>query len=141
MRRADQFLQYLQRVPMFQACSKKDLTTIGRLAEDIKVDAGQALVKEGSRGEEFFIIIEGKATVTRAGKRIATLGPGDYFGELALLDPAPRDATVTAETALEVLVLGKREFGGLLAEIPTISHKLMVGMARRLHEADNKAVR
>lgn len=141
MRRADQFLQFLQKVPMFQACSKKDLITIGRLAEDVKVDAGQALVKEGARGEEFFIITNGTATVSRAGKTIATLGPGDYFGELALLDPAPRDATVTADTALEVLVLGKREFSGLLVEIPTISHKIMVGMARRLHEADNKALR
>lgn len=141
MRRTDQFLQYLQQVPMFQACSKKDLTTIGRLAEDVKVDPGQALVTEGARGDEFFIIIEGTAAVSRGGVRIASLGPGDYFGELALLDPAPRDATVTAETALEVLVLGKREFGGLLSEIPTISHKLMVGMARRLHEADNKALR
>ena len=126
---------------MFQACSKKDLLTIGRLAEDVKVDAGQTLVREGARGDEFFIIAEGTATVSRAGKKVATLKPGDYFGELALLDPAPRDATVTADSALEVLVLGKREFGGLLAEIPTISHKLMVGMARRLHDADNKTLR
>lgn len=138
MRRAEQYQQYLLKVPMFQACSKKELGLMGRLVEDCKFDAGEVLVREGERGQEFFVILEGKAHVSRAGKRVATLAPGDYFGELALLDPAPRDATVRAETAMEALVVGKREFSGLLAEVPALAHKLLVGMARRLRDADTR---
>ncbi len=75
-------------------------------------------MSEGSTGSEFFVIIDGDATVSRRGRKVATLGPGDAFGELALLDKAPRNATVTAQTPMEVVVLGQREFGGLIDEVP-----------------------
>lgn len=125
---------------MFRALSKRDLSLVKRNAEDHRIAAGDDLVKEGSRGHEFFIIVDGKATVRRKGKKIGTLGPGEYFGELALLDPAPRNATITADTPMEVLILTEREFSGLLAEVPTLSRKVLTGMARRLHEADSKIV-
>ncbi len=76
----------------------------------------------------------------RNGRKVATLGPGDYFGELALLDRGPRNATVKADGDMEILVLGQREFSGVLDEVPTIAHKLLSSMATRLREADAKEV-
>lgn len=136
MAKRDKYLEHLRQVPMFSACTKRDLQLIGRYAENITVPAGKVLVAEGRPGDEFFVIAFGKATVTRDGREVNVLGPGDYFGELALLDRAPRNATITATTEMELVLLGRREFNGLLAEVPTLSQKLMVGMARRLHELD-----
>jgi CRP/FNR family transcriptional regulator, cyclic AMP receptor protein len=138
--RRDAFLDHLAQVPLFSALSKKDLGLIAKSAEDVKVDAGKVLVTEGSAGAEFFVIMDGKARVTRRGRKVAELGPGDFFGELALLDRAPRNATVVAETPMEVLVLGQREFGGLIDEVPGLAHKLLAGLARRLREADAQSV-
>ena len=121
---------------MFRALSKKDLARVARLAEDYEVPAGSMLVREGRRESQFYMIVSGRARVMRGSRKVAALGPGDYFGELALLDPGPRNATVTAETDMEVLELGSREFGGLLEEVPGIARKLLAGLARRLHEAD-----
>lgn len=140
MQRRDTFAKHLAEVPLFSACSKKDLALVGRRGEDVKVDAGKVLVGEGSTGTEFFVILSGKARVTRRGRKVATLGPGDFFGDLALLDKAPRNATVTADTPMELVVLGQREFAAIIDEVPGFSHKLLAGLARRLREADAKSV-
>jgi CRP/FNR family transcriptional regulator, cyclic AMP receptor protein len=140
MARQDAFIEHLQQVPLFSACSKRDLQLVARRAEDVRVAAGKVLVNEGETGHEFFVIIDGTARVTRRGKRVATLGPGSAFGELALLDKAPRNATVIAETPMELVVLGQREFAGIIDEVPGFSRKLLAGMANRLREADAKAV-
>jgi len=139
MPKRDVRLEMLAQVPMFSACSKKELQLIARRADPLDIEKGQLLVKEGTSGHEFFVIIDGKAKVTRRGRQVAVLGPGNFFGELALLDTAPRNATVTAQTPMEVLILGQREFSGLLADVPAMSNKVMKGMARRLHELDAKA--
>jgi len=136
----DAFIDHLQQVPMFSACSKRDLQLVARRAEDVRVAAGKVLVNEGETGHEFFVILDGTARVTRRGKRVATLGPGSAFGELALLDKAPRNATVIAETPMELVVLGQREFAGIIDEVPGFARKLLAGMASRLREADAKAV-
>ncbi len=135
----NEYLKHLSQVPMFRSLSKKDLALVARLAEDYTVDAGQVLVHEGKRESQFYWIVDGQAKVTRGRRTVATLGPGEYFGELALLDPGPRNATVTAVTDMEVLELSSREFGGLLEEVPGIARKLLVGLARRLHAADATA--
>src|ERR1700730_17464640 len=88
----------LAQVPLFSACSKKDLQHIARRAEHVDVPAGKVLVREGAAGAEFFIILHGTAEVSMRGRKVATLGPGAFFGDLALLDKAPRNATVTALT-------------------------------------------
>lgn len=139
MTKKDQYLDHLAAVPMFSACSKKDLQLVAKTADELTVNAGSELTLEGGSGREFFVIVDGKAKVTRGGKQVATLGPGDFFGELSLLDKAPRNATVIAETPLDVLVLEQRSFTALLAEVPSIARKLMIGMARRLNELDSKA--
>jgi CRP/FNR family transcriptional regulator, cyclic AMP receptor protein len=140
MSRRDAFLNHLAQVPLFSALSKKELQLVARRAEDVRVDPGRILVSEGSTGSEFFVIIDGTATVSRHGRKVASLGAGDAFGELALLDKAPRNATVTAQTEMEVVVLGQREFGGLIDEVPGFARKLLAGMARRLRDSDAKSV-
>lgn len=135
----DSKLDHLAQVRLFSALSKKELTTIGRASDEVKVPAGKVLVEEDSPGHEFFLILEGTATVKRGGRKIATLGPGQYFGEMALLDRGPRSATVVADNDMTLLVLGQREFSGVLDEIPGVAHKLLGTMAARLREADSKA--
>jgi CRP-like cAMP-binding protein len=136
MAKRQAYLQHLAAVPMFHACSKKELDLIARHAEEFRFPAGEKIVVEGEIGLEFYVIMEGTAKVTRHGVQLATLGPGDFFGELALLDHARRNATVEALTPLVAVVLARREFDGLMAEAPAVTHKLLVGMARRLHELD-----
>ena len=139
MRGRDHHLDHLAQVPMFSACSKKDLQLIARASDEVSVASGKTLVEEGKPGHEFFLILDGSATVSRAGKKVATLGPGQYFGEMALLDRGPRSATVKADSDLTVLVLGQREFAGVLDEVPGLARKLLQNMATRLREADTRA--
>jgi CRP-like cAMP-binding protein len=140
MPRGDVFLDHLRHVSLFSALSRKELGLVARRAEDVKVAAGKVLVSEGAPGSEFFVIVDGTAKVTRQGRKVAALGPGDAFGELALLDKAPRNATVVAETPMEVVVLGQREFAGIIDEVPGFSRKLLAGLAHRLRESDAKSV-
>jgi CRP-like cAMP-binding protein len=140
MARRDAFIDHLQQVPLFAACSRKDLQLVARRAEDVRVAGGKTLVSEGETGHEFFVILEGTAKVSRQGRKVASIGPGAAFGELALLEKAPRNATVTAETDMELVVLGQREFAGLVDEVPGFARKLLTGMAKRLREADARSV-
>ena len=139
MRGRNAYVDHLRAVPMFSACSQKELGAIARSGTFVDVAEGAALCREGELAREFFVIGEGKATVSRNGREVATLGPGDFFGELSLLDRTPRDATVTAASSMVVFVMTAPEFGGLLASAPTVTHKVLVGMARRLHELDRRA--
>ena len=137
----DNKLDHLAQVRLFSALSKKELTQIGRASDEVTVAAGKEIVKEGSAGHEFFLILEGTATVKRNGRKIATLGPGQYFGELSLLVRGQaRNATVVADTDMRLLVLGQREFSGLLDEVRGLAHKLLSTMATRLADADAKSV-
>jgi CRP/FNR family cyclic AMP-dependent transcriptional regulator len=97
------------------------------------------LVQEGRIGHEFFLIIDGRAVVTRHGKKVATLGPGGYFGELALIDHRPRSASVASTTHMALLVLAHREFNGLFELVPTIARKMMAAMATRRRGTDTVA--
>ena len=128
-------------VPLFRACSRKARSTVARRAKERRVGAGEVVINEGETGNEFFVIMDGQAQVRRGGKKVATLGPGQFFGDLAVLDKAPRNATVTAETPMALLlVLGQREFSALIEEVPGFAHKLLAGLAHRLREADAKSV-
>jgi CRP/FNR family cyclic AMP-dependent transcriptional regulator len=137
---ADKKLQHLGQVKMFSSLNKKELGLIAKASEVIKVPAGTELVKEGEIGHEFYLIASGSATVKRGGRKIAGLGPGDYFGEMALLDRGPRTATIVSDEPSELILLGQREFMAVLDQVPLLAHKLLVGMAGRLREADSRAV-
>ena len=139
MPRKDAKLDHLARVPLFSALSKKELQTIGRASDEIEVAEGKVLCEEGKPGHEFFLILDGEAAVKRGKKTIATLSPGRYFGELSLLDRGPRSATVVADSPMTLLVLGQREFSGILDQLPGVSRKLLCSMAERLRDADAKA--
>jgi CRP-like cAMP-binding protein len=138
--RASKQSEYLATVPLFSALSRSDLRRVVQVAEELDVPSGQVLVTEGRIGREFFLILEGRANVRRNGRKVATLGPGRYFGELALIDRKPRSATVEAATPMKLLVLGQREFAGLLETLPGVATKLLAGLAQRLREADARAV-
>lgn len=131
----DSKLDDLGRLWLFSSLSKKELQTIARRADEVRVPEGKVLTAEGKPGHEFFLIVDGQATVERNGRTIATLTPGQYFGELSLLDRGPRSATVVASTEMDLLVLGQREFSGLLDEVPGLAHKLLAAMAEKLRES------
>jgi CRP-like cAMP-binding protein len=124
-------------VPWFAACTEEQLQAVVRLAERLHIDAGEVILREGRLGRELFVILEGSVVVTRAGRVVNEWGAGDYFGELAAIEGAPRTATVTATTDLDVLIVGPREFDAMM-EIPGVRNALLVGMARRIREADDK---
>ena len=140
MKRRDDVLAYLSKVPLFSACTKKDVQHIAKYSEHVVIPAGTKMTEEGKVGYEFYVILDGKASVSKGGREVNTIGAGDAFGELALLDRAPRNATVAAVTDVEVLVMGQREFTAALDVVPTLAHKLLVGLARRIHQVDAQAV-
>jgi CRP-like cAMP-binding protein len=138
MTRRNEYLDHLARVPLFAGCNKTELKSLAKRTSDIKVDPGQVIIRENQGAYEFFIVVDGQAEVTRDGKRVATLGPGDFFGELALLDRGLRDATVAALTAMEIIVLPQWDFEQALDEAPRMTRKLLAGMARRLRNLDEQ---
>jgi CRP-like cAMP-binding protein len=126
----------LAEVPLFEGLSKQQLRRISNLMTRIDRPAGQVLTTEGEHGSEFFIVLEGEVEVRQGDRVIATRKPGDYVGEIALLDKRPRTASVVATTAVSVEVLSRREFVSLLAEAPELSEQIMATMARRLAELE-----
>ena len=136
----DKHLERLSEVSLFRALSRKELESLGRAADAVEVPAGKTLVTEGEAGREFFVVLSGEVSVAVGGSEVAVLKEGEWFGELAIIDPAPRDATVTTLSPCELLVIDARSFGPLLDEVPALGHKIMVGLARRLREADRARV-
>ena len=106
---------------------------------ELTIDAGKVLVREGEPGHEAFVIVDGSATVTRKGETIATLGSGDVVGELAPITGGVRTATVTADTSMELLVIGQREFAGLLDEVPGLAVLVLHNLAQRMIELEELA--
>ena len=135
MARSDSFVETLATVPLFAACSRKELQLVAKSADRVTYPPGTAVVTEGAAGSEFFVILDGRARVVRHGREVANLGPGGFFGDLALLDRAPRNASVIADSDLELARLGQRAFDALL-DHPGFSKKLLAGLARRLREQD-----
>ena len=130
--RSDTKVDTLKQSPLFEGLSRKQLALLARLSDDLDVPAGTVLCNEGSRGREFFVIIDGEADVTRAGRHIGTLGPGNFFGEVALLGRVNRTATVTAATDLRFFVVSDGAFSSLLDTDRRIERKLVQALARRV---------
>ena len=122
---------------LFAGLSRSELRAVQRLMTPVRVRAGRDLTREGEPGREFLIIVDGTATVRRQGRVVATLGTGDFVGELSMLAGVPRTATVTADTDLTVEALNRREFASLLDQNPRLARKVMVGAIRRLHAVDH----
>jgi CRP-like cAMP-binding protein len=130
-------VERLKAVDQLRECTEVQLGEVARLAERIQVGEGEVLAREGRIGREFFLILSGTVAVTQKGRRVNTLGPGDFFGELAALNPGPRNATVTALSDLDVLIIGPREFTAM-ADIPGFRDALLKSMAGRLREMDSR---
>lgn len=130
----DKKVEALRRAPLFEGLSRKELVQLARLTDDVEIPAGRVLCREGDRGREFFVLIEGKVDVARNGRGVATLGAGDFVGEISLLEPTPRTATVTAQTPLRFFVLTPKDFQQMLDENPGIERKVLRALARRVLE-------
>jgi CRP-like cAMP-binding protein len=133
-------VERLRGVPLFAGCNDQELGRIAQLADEVAVPKGYVLVYEGDFGDEVFVIAEGEAEVTNAGQRAAGLGPGSVVGELAVLDPGPRSATVTASSAMQFFVFERRAFAALLEDFPIIARRMMAGMAHRLRATQGQPV-
>jgi len=128
----------LGRTTLFSSLSKKELGALAKVTEDLEVKEGKVLAKEGQTGREFFVILEGEGEVSKDGEVIRTLGPGEFFGEIALVEHRPRTATVTAKTDLRFFVLTSQAFWGLLDHQPEVERAVLRCLASRLAgEADD----
>jgi len=130
------YLEHLASVPLFRACTKKELNEVAKAADDMTVPAGKVLVEQGRTGHEAFVIVTGTASVERNGQKITDIGPGAVVGDISMLDHGPRTATVTATTEMEVLVLDQRHFTALFETVPTLVHKLLAVLASRIRDLD-----
>ena len=123
----------LAKAPLFAALSRQELGALAKVTEDLEVDEGKTLTREGDLGREFFVIVDGDVSVTQDGNEIRRLGPGDFFGEIALIyDNARRTATVTAASPLRFFVLTRQSFRSLLEHQPEIEEKVMAALEERL---------
>jgi CRP-like cAMP-binding protein len=126
---------YLSSIPMFRSCTSEQLDRLAELGTALNVTDAD-VVSEGDRGDDFFVITSGKGQVTRGGHAVAELGPGDYFGELSLFDPAPRNATVAALGPMSLVSLSRDSFVQALDDMAQLRDALLHGMAQRIHELD-----
>ena len=132
----DEKLDLLATVPLFARMGAKELERLGQLADEVEVGMDRVLAEQGETGHEFFIVLDGRLMVLDGHTPIATLGPGDFFGEIALLDGRPRTATVRAEGIARLLVVGHREFHALMDEFPSVRTAVLEAVADRLRDAE-----
>lgn len=132
MLRKNAKLELLKTVPLFADCSKRELGAIAAIADELVLPAGRELTREGAPGAEFIVIADGAADVRRRGRKVNTLGRGDFLGEISLVTGAPRTATVTTTVPSRLLVLTAVAFRRLLREVPSLQLKVLDALARRL---------
>jgi CRP/FNR family cyclic AMP-dependent transcriptional regulator len=125
-------VELLKGVPLFARCSKRELAEIATIADEIDLPEGKQLTKEGGRGREFFVLLEGSADVRRNQRKVKTLGPGDFLGEIALVTKVPRTATVTTASPVRALVVSEQNFRRLLERSPDVQIKVLEALAERV---------
>ncbi len=129
-------IENLRKIPIFQSCNEQQLVAVAGITEMTEVSAGKLLAVTGDPGNEFFIILDGTARVEVSARKPLRLGPGDFFGEMSLLDGEPRSATVVAETPLRLLVLSRPAFWALLTELPHLSDRILLTLSRRVRQIE-----
>jgi CRP/FNR family transcriptional regulator, cyclic AMP receptor protein len=129
----DAKIELIKSVPLFSHCTKKELAAIATAADEVDLPAGKELAREGDRGREFCVIVEGIADVRRRGRRVNELGAGDFFGEIALITGGARTATVTTTSPVRALVLTDRAFRSIVNATPSVQGSVMKALAERLH--------
>ena len=132
----DEKIRHLQKVDIFADCTRKQLKAVAAISRVVEAPAGTLLTRAGEPGEEFFFILDGAANVEVTRRKRVRLGPGEFFGEMSLLDGEPRSATVRAETDMRLLVIVRRNFQGLLTEVPELTRTILVVLSRRLRDLE-----
>jgi CRP/FNR family cyclic AMP-dependent transcriptional regulator len=134
--RRSEKVDLLAKIPLFSRLSQRQLNAVAKHVDEVQLRKGAVLAKQGAQGLEAIIIVDGKARVEGDGKAIAELGPGDVVGEMSVIDGKPRSATVIAGTAMNLLVLHRRDFVSLLETVPGLERKLLVALCERVRQAD-----
>lgn len=128
----DQKLELLRKVPLLARLDRKELEQVAQICDEVDLPNGRVVMKQGTPGDEFFVIISGSVRIERDGQHIRDMGDGDFFGELAMLANVPRTATATCTSDGRFLVLGHREFNGLLAQYPSVQAAVLHAVAQRM---------
>jgi CRP/FNR family cyclic AMP-dependent transcriptional regulator len=134
--RMDDKARLLGRVPLFARLKGSELEHVARLADEVEVAAGTRLTTEGRSADEFFVIVDGSVEISRGGSSVRTMGPGDFLGEIALVDNGPRTASATTTAPTRLLVLGHREFHTLLDDYPAVRLCVFQSLAERVRNLD-----
>jgi CRP/FNR family transcriptional regulator, cyclic AMP receptor protein len=122
----------LEQVPLFAGLSKREREQVARWADEIEEPAGHHLVDQGRFAHEFFVLLDGNVEVTKDGQHLTELGPGDFFGEIALVEHERRTATVTATTPVHAIVMHSREFGAMRGAMPAVCDRIQTAIRDRL---------
>jgi CRP-like cAMP-binding protein len=125
-------VELIKRVPLFSHCSKKELGLVAQIADEIDLPEGKTLMREGDRGREFFVLVEGNADVRKGNRKVNTMGKGDFFGEIALVSQKPRTATVTTASPVRALVVTEQSFRSLIDRAPEVQRKVLQALADRV---------
>jgi CRP/FNR family transcriptional regulator, cyclic AMP receptor protein len=136
----DEKLDLLKRIPLFAGFDRHHLERLGMLTEEVDVPAGKVLIRQGELGDDLMIIYSGQVVVDRDGARVNQLGPGEFFGEIALIERGPRTATVTAEAPCRLLVINHRDFHAVMEEFPDVAARVLMTLAHRLRNLDPAAI-
>ena len=136
----DEKLDLLHRIPLFNRFDRKHLERLGMLTEEVDVPAGKVLIRQSELGDDLMIIVSGAVSVERDGTKVNRLGPGEFFGEIAVIDRGPRTATVTSETPCRLLVVNHRDFHALMDEFPDVAAQVLATLAHRLRSLDPNAL-
>jgi CRP-like cAMP-binding protein len=135
----DEKLDLLHRIPLFSGFDNRRLERLGMLADEVEIPAGKVLMRQGDTGTDMMVIVSGSVSVERDGNRLNTLGSGDFFGEIALVDGGARTATVTAEEPTRLLVITHRDFHSMMDEFPEVADQVMNALANRVRHLEPDA--
>jgi CRP-like cAMP-binding protein len=133
--------EFLAKVPLFQSCSEDEIQAIAEIAQESDFEAEQLIITQGTPGQAFYMILSGRVEIIRDGRSLGAYGPGDFFGEMSLLDNAPRSATIRALDPTRCLMLSSWDFKALIEKTPSIAVKLLEVLSRRLRVADERLSR
>ncbi len=134
-------IERLKEVPIFESCSERQLRSVAKIARIFDVVANTVLARAGEPGDEFFLIIDGTVRAEVSGEKRVLLHPGEFFGEMSILDGGPRSATVVADTPVRLLVISRRHFATLLKDVPGLIQTLLVTLSRRVRQVEERAER
>ncbi len=134
-------IERLKEVPIFEGCSQRQLRSVAKIARVFDVVAGTVLARAGEPGDEFFLIIDGTVRAEVSAEKHVPLRPGEFFGEMSILDGGPRSATVVADTAVRLLVISRRHFSMLLKDVPGLTEALLATLSKRVRQAEGRAER